>query len=145
MKYTTEILDQPPLLPTDRVYLMSPYSATGEDAEAVQTQRFQDNTIVATMLMMAHGCSVFSPVAHSHLMGVLSERCQPGSLPWSHWMKLDIEILSRFSNCGLILMIDGWKDSSGVAMECHELTKLGLPIFGCNLDMSLFYKVTTHA
>lgn len=101
------------------VYLASPYS---HDDPVVREQRFHAVNKVAASLMR-QGMHVYSSISHSHPIAVA------GGLPldWDYWQGYDRAILSA---CGkmIVLMLDGWKESKGIAAEITIAKELGLPI-----------------
>jgi len=66
---------------------------------------------------------VYSPIAHWHEAARLAE------LPSSHefWLGQNLAML-RASRGLIVLALDGWKKSAGVAAEIAEATEIGLPI-----------------
>jgi hypothetical protein len=99
------------------IYLASPY--THQDP-AVMEQRF-DAACRAAGKLMAEGHVVFSPIAHTHPIAV---RCE---LPrgWDFWKRFDMEFIVA-SRKLIVLMIDGWDESKGVAAEIAMATAGGI-------------------
>lgn len=101
------------------VYLAVPYS---HPDPAVMEARFHAVNAVAARLMLA-GQHVFSPISHSHPIAVA------GALPvgWDYWEAYD---RAHLANCRklVVLMLDGWKLSSGVQGEIKIAEELGLEI-----------------
>lgn len=100
------------------IYLASPYSHP--DAR-VREERFRQ-ACVATAELLRLGHVVFSPIVHSH---PLCEFGLPGD--WSWWERVDGEMLRRCDRV-VVLMIDGWIDSLGVAAEIAMAHELGKPV-----------------
>lgn len=101
------------------VYLASPYS----QAHAyIREMRFHQVCKYAAKLM-AEGVHVFSPIAHTHPIAAA------GGLPtsWDFWQEYDRAILKACSRM-IILKLDGWEWSKGIAGEIEIATELGLPI-----------------
>ena len=100
------------------IYLASPYSHP--DAE-VRQQRFDAVCQVAAALLR-RGQMLFSPIAHSHPIARYG-------LPkdWAFWRRYDRLHLER---CGelVVLMLDGWRESIGVAAEIDIAGELGKPV-----------------
>jgi hypothetical protein len=74
---------------------------------------------------MLNGHVVFSPIAHSHR---ISDFLPEGRrLDHEFWMEQDLRILG---SCGLlvVLMLDGWSVSRGVAREIAHAREHGIPI-----------------
>jgi len=101
------------------VYLAAPYT---HDDPKVREARFQAVNRTAASLM-AHGVRVFSPISHSHPIA------QCGNLPdqWAFWREQDLPILEL---CGrlVVLMLDGWTQSTGVQAEMAAATRRDIPI-----------------
>lgn len=100
------------------IYLASPYS---HPEEHVRERRFYDACRAVARLMLA-GHVVFSPIVHSHpLVG--------HGLPtaWDFWERVDREHLRR-SDALVVLMLDGWRDSVGVAAEIRIAAEFSKPV-----------------
>ena len=100
------------------MYLCSPYSHT--DA-AVREARFQAACRYAAEMLRC-GICVFSPIVHSHVLTGLG-------LPndWEFWKRRDLGYLEACSGVA-VLMLDGWKDSTGVQWEIATSRELGKPL-----------------
>lgn len=101
------------------VYLASPY--THQDPE-VRAQRF-DRVCREAGRMMAAGEAVFCPIAHSHPI----ELALPGIEGFDFWMRQDVPILRHASRM-VVLMLDGWSESKGVAHEIDVAERLYIPL-----------------
>jgi hypothetical protein len=101
------------------VYLASPYS---HPDPAVREGRFQEVCRAAAHLMRA-GLHVFSPIAHTHPVALA------GSLPsgWEYWRGYDDAVLSA-CRALVVLAMEGWESSRGVAGEVEIARELGIPI-----------------
>jgi Domain of unknown function (DUF1937) len=100
------------------LYLASPYS---HPEPAVREQRFRATCAAVAQLMRA-GHTVFSPICHGHpLVG--------HGLPtdWPFWERFDREHLVRCDEV-VVLMLDGWDNSVGVAAEIRIAGELGKPV-----------------
>lgn len=73
--------------------------------------------------LMAQGHVVFSPIAHTHPIAV---RCE---LPrgWDYWEQFDREFVEASERL-IVLKLDGWDASKGVAAEMEIARKAGIPI-----------------
>lgn len=99
-------------------YLASPYS----DPDAtVREQRYRA-ALRATAKLAADGACVFSPIVHTHHLEPLT-----GRKPHDFWMDLDRPIL-RHADKLVVLMLEGWKYSRGVAEEMEIAARAGIPI-----------------
>jgi hypothetical protein len=101
------------------IYLATPYSHP--DAE-VREHRFREVNRVAADLMR-DGLHVFSPISHTHPIAVA------GDLPkdWEFWQAYDRTVLSACSKV-MVLMQDGWRESTGVQAEIEIAREMGLPV-----------------
>jgi hypothetical protein len=71
---------------------------------------------------MRKGVMLFSPIAHTHPIAQFD-------LPkgWDFWERYDRIIMEKCSGV-LVLMLDGWEQSKGVAGEVLIAEELGLPV-----------------
>lgn len=100
-------------------YLACPYS---HPDRAVRVARFNAANAAAGELMR-QGHLVFSPISHTH---PIAEAC---ALPlgWDFWQAFDRAYLDH-SHLLVVLEIDGWRESRGVAAEIAIAREQGLPI-----------------
>lgn len=89
-------------------YLASPYSHP--DLEVRQRRYRQATSCVANLL--GRGVLAVSPIVHSHPVAVLGNL----ETSWEAWKVLDSVLLLRCDRV-LVLMVDGWMESVGVAAE----------------------------
>ena len=101
------------------VYLAVPYS---HPDCAVREQRFRAANVAAARLMRS-GALVFSPISHGHPIA------QAGGLPtdWRYWETYCRAVMSA-CRCVVVLMCDGWRESTGVTAEIDIAKQLGLPV-----------------
>jgi nucleoside 2-deoxyribosyltransferase len=97
------------------IYLASPYS---HSEAVVREQRFRA-ACQATAWLIAAGHVVFSPIVHGH---PLVHHGLPTD--WSFWERFDRDHLVRCDEV-VVLMLDGWRDSVGVAAEIRIAAELG--------------------
>ncbi len=100
------------------IYLASPYS---HPDTAIREQRFHAVCRMAARLMQ-QGDVVFAPIVHGHpLVG--------HGLPtdWPFWERFDREHLRRCDEL-VVLRLDGWRESVGVAAEIRIAGELGKPV-----------------
>jgi hypothetical protein len=100
------------------IYLASPYS---HPRESIRERRFRD-ACLATAKLLRTGHSVFSPIVHGH---PLVHHGLPTD--WSFWEPFDRDHISRCDEV-LVLMLEGWKSSTGVAAEILIARELGIPV-----------------
>ena len=100
------------------IYLASPYS---HPDEAIREERYR-SACAATVRLLRAGKSVFSPIVLTH--GLVAY-----GLPtdWSFWEFYDRDHLERCDDL-VVLTIDGWDQSIGVAAEIALAMGLGKPI-----------------
>lgn len=100
------------------IYLASPYSHP--DA-TVRERRFREVCRAAACMLRA-GHSVFSPIVHGHPLvahGLLTD--------WGFWEPFDRRHIERCDEV-VVLMLEGWEESVGVAAEVRIAGELGLPV-----------------
>lgn len=113
-------------LPTEGlIYLATPYS------------KYPGGTIKAYVAaaelagrLMKAGLIVLSPIVHGHPISV------HGDLdPLDHeiWLKLDRQIMQR-CDAMLIAMMEGWRESYGIAKEIEYMTAWKKPIYELDPD-----------
>lgn len=100
-------------------YLASPYTnyAGGLDAACA---------LVAGIAALAikHGLLVFSPITHSHsisMAGVLDPKDA------ALWEAVDRPFLEASAGC-IVVMLDGWQNSTGVSNEIRHFVEANKPI-----------------
>jgi nucleoside 2-deoxyribosyltransferase len=100
------------------IYLASPYS---HPEPCVREERFHAVCRKAAELIR-EGMIVFCPIAHSHPMTAFG-------LPvdWDYWEAFDRIFLEHCSEVW-VLMLDGWRESKGVAAEVGIARELGKPV-----------------
>lgn len=84
--------------------------------------RFEAACRVAGVLMN-QGEIVYSPIAHTHPIAV---RCD---LPrgWDYWRQFDYDMLAAAQKL-VVVKMDGWEQSRGIAGEIEIAATLGKPI-----------------
>ena len=100
------------------IYLASPYSHP--DA-GVREARYRQTCWHAVRLMRV-GRLVYSPIVHSH---PLAELGLPGD--WPFWAEHNREMMASCREL-VVLALDGWEESRGVAAEVELATELGIPV-----------------
>jgi hypothetical protein len=99
-------------------YLASPYS---HPDPAIRDARFQAACRAAATLMRA-GHHVFSPIAHSHPIAAYGLPTE-----WAFWeaqMRYHLETSAQV----VVLTLDGWRESVGIAAEVRIASELGEPV-----------------
>ena len=101
------------------IYIASPYSHPDPQ---VRIQRFEDVCYYVGELMCG-GKHVFSPIAHCHPIQVVHD------LPcdWEYWKETCIAYLSCCYKI-IVLQLDGWDSSVGIAAEIEIAKESGLEI-----------------
>lgn len=102
------------------IYLAAPYSHKDKN---IMIKRFWEINAVAARFMAA-GLYVFSPISHTHPIA------EAGTLPrgWEFWEGYDRVMISRCNNLH-VLMLDGWKESTGVTAEIEIAKEFGMPVY----------------
>jgi len=101
------------------IYLACPYS---HKDKSVQEERFHASNRAASKLM-CEGEFVFAPISQCHPMSV--DACLPGH--WEFWKAFDIAMIARCQKL-IVLMVDGYKESTGVNAEIKIATDFGIPV-----------------
>lgn len=99
-------------------YMASPYS---HESDVVMTARFASAAANAALLMRA-GWLIFSPITHTH---PISQYGLPKG--WDYWERYDRAIIERCDGV-LVLQLDGWHKSKGVAAEIEIARQLDMPV-----------------
>lgn len=107
------------------IYIASPYTpvnvAKGLQRNVMQKRYMSVLKYTAQCLSM--GEHVFSPIVHNHHMVSVCDMpvSSDAYVPWlDHMIKLSTELR--------VLMLDGWEDSKGVAMEIQSAFLLDVPV-----------------
>ena len=106
-------------------YLASPYSHPSREVVAGRYVRACD----AAGRLMVKGYVVFSPIAHSHSIERQMGRVNTGDF----WHTQDEPILRLCSRL-VVLMLDGWRESRGIAWEIEVAKEMGIPIEYMEID-----------
>ena len=103
------------------VYLASPYTPlNGEPVEERVTAACK-----AAAELMKHGNCVFAPIPHSHY--IADHLGDDLRMDHEFWMRQDLAVL-RHCDVVMVLTLDGWDRSKGVAREMAEATAWGIPV-----------------
>lgn len=100
-------------------YLASPYSLFPAGIQAAFEQVCQE-----AGRLIRHGVPVFSPIALSHPLAVWGDLD-----PKDHslWLPFD-EPFMRWCDLLIVLEMEGWKESFGMAHEIEHFARAGKPI-----------------
>ena len=104
------------------IYLAGPY--THGDPQ-IREQRYNIITSVAADLI-SQGYIVFSPLTMTHPIDKLLAS-KDATLGSDYWVKFD-EAFMEFCSEIVVLMLDGWEKSSGVARELDYFRDRGRPV-----------------
>jgi len=99
-------------------YLSSPYT---HDDPWVRHDRYE-RALDALTYLLSKDMIVFSPIVHSHHVDGRLRRTKGHDF----WMRQSKELLYRCDGL-IVLMLDGWKRSVGVAEEIEIAKRMGLP------------------
>lgn len=111
------------------VYLAGPY--THADPK-VREARFRALTHAAAQLVAA-GHIVYSPITHSHPIDLSLKSDGVTHLESAFWVAYD-EAFMQHCSMIVVLMLDGWSNSSGVRREIEYFTERQRPIVWMNPD-----------
>lgn len=100
-------------------YLASPYSH--EDPFIREERYLRAMKVLSSLLLV--GQYVYSPIVHCH------ELAKVANLPKTadFWRRYNFHMLAQCEDL-LILRIDGWESSVGIAEEKAEAERLNLPV-----------------
>jgi nucleoside 2-deoxyribosyltransferase len=107
------------------IYLASPYS---HDDPEIMEQRYQQACAAAAKLINC-GVVVYSPIAHSHPIAKIGG----AKGDWATWQNHCLSLLDR-CDFMLILMLDGWMESTGVEAEARHCLDTQKDIFYSDMD-----------
>lgn len=102
------------------VYLATPYSKhpRGIDAAFIEAAKL-------TGLLIRTGMTVYSPIAHTHVVAV-----QGGIDPFDHsiWLPFDMAMMNAADTL-IVAHMDGWESSFGIAEEVKVFARANKPIY----------------
>jgi len=101
-------------------YLATPYTRYIDGPE----EAFRCACVLAARLIRS-GVNVYSPIAHTHPIAVHGG-IDP--LDQQFWYEFDATILKRCDTL-IVAQMEGWEQSTGIALEVDEFNKQGKPIF----------------
>jgi hypothetical protein len=101
-------------------YLACPYS---HPIVTVMQWRYEEATKAAAYLISRKALNVFSPITHSHPLHLLGG-CRGD---WDFWKKIDEEYLECSWQL-VVLLLAGWRGSTGVMEEINIAKRLGIRI-----------------
>lgn len=107
-------------------YLASPYSKYPLGTEAA----YRDVCALAARLFKA-GIPVYSPIAHTHAIAVI------GGLDghFEQWKRFDEAMIA--ASCGVIVaMLEGWRESAGIAAEIAICKRQRKPTRYCDTGLN---------
>lgn len=103
------------------IYLACPYT---HKYDTVMQERFEKASKVAAILM-ERGNNVFSPLTHSDIVCRYME--EDLQTDFSFWLSRDLQIID-FCTHVYVLMLEGWDESKGVAVEIEYANQNGIPV-----------------
>jgi uncharacterized protein DUF1937 len=101
------------------IYLASPYNHPDED---IREMRYHEALLAVKWLLMEE-MWVYSPIVHCHTLAK-SHRL-PHDIEF--WWKYDSHMLTRADEL-MVLALEGWQDSIGIARECDFAYQLNKPV-----------------
>lgn len=105
---------------SDLAYLSTPYS---KFPGGMPLAFFKAADIAAQLLKS--GAPVYSPIAHCHPIALFGNI---NPLDHSIWIPLD-ELMMRRCDSLIVVHMDGWQESKGMAHEIEAFTRAGKPIY----------------
>ena len=103
------------------IYLASPYSHPHAD---IRQSRFEAACKKAAEYIR-EGVAVFAPIPHSH--PIADHMAEHDRMNFDLWMDADLPIL-RMAKEVHVLMLDGWRESKGVAREIQYAQQALIPV-----------------
>lgn len=101
-------------------YLGSPY--THELPEVMEERHRQ--VCQAAARLFERSILVYSPIAHSHAVNELGSLAQSA---FEFWRPFDLGMIDRLTGL-MVLMLDGWQESEGLAAEIEHARATGKPV-----------------
>ena len=115
------------------VFISSPYTHSSEE---VMWKRFELTSKIVAKIVST-GVVAISPVIYGHTLSQYEEM----PLDWEFWKNYCESFLIK-SDKVLVLMIDGWLESTGVKAEIEFANKNGIPVEYIEVDEDLHEKNT---
>ena len=104
----------------EKWYLASPYA---HREEKVEEQRAHDVSIItAKMIKTFPKAFIFSPIAYTHRL-----QEEYGATTLYGWYAFDLAMLDLCDRL-IVVMMDGWQESTGVNLEIAHALNLDIPI-----------------
>jgi len=101
------------------LYIAGPFSAPEGDPDPLHT--IEANILAASRIALEAARKGWMPVCpHKNTAGF--QHCL--DIPVSHWYDGDIELMKR---CDAVLLIPGWRESKGAAVERAVAIASGIP------------------
>jgi len=101
------------------LYLASPYSRYEGGTENAFREAAE-----ATALLVKAGYRCFSPIVHSH---IVAHAGNFDPLDCAMWLEQDEPFMEAAAGI-VVLMLEGWQESHGVAHELERFANMGKPI-----------------
>lgn len=100
-------------------YLASPYS---HSLPIIMERRYAA-AMAVTAKLLGEGRIIYSPIVSFHEVAIAH------NLPtnFAFWERINLGVLAHCSNL-IVLKLDGWKDSVGVAGEVEYAMRMGIPV-----------------
>jgi nucleoside 2-deoxyribosyltransferase len=107
------------------LYICSPYTHPDESVRASRVVAVAH----ATAALIRMGYLAYSPILHTVPM---VDHCGIGAT-WEAWADYDHAFIDR-CRLVIVLTIDGWNQSKGVAAEIQYAVGNGIPVIGVSLE-----------
>jgi len=108
-------------------YLGSPYSAPGRATMAARHRQACE----AAARLFERGIFTYGPIAHTVAIDQAGRMNAPA---FEFWATFDLGMIDRLTGL-MVLMIDGWQDSKGLAAELAHARATGKPVLWCEPEI----------
>jgi hypothetical protein len=114
VQHHNTLIELKQILPTDLVYILAPYTAKLPDGSEDKVKVAERVRVVSLCMakLMHMGIKTCSPVLMHLLRTYVNEL--PGD--WAYWGEYSEVMLGKCDRA-IVLMIDGWEKSTGIAAE----------------------------
>jgi len=106
------------------IYIAVPYSHKNKETVLDRVEKF----CRADAIFIASGLITVSPIS-KHF--ILDYQNLPGN--WIYWQRYSFELLKNCKGI-IVLMLEGWEESIGVACEIEYAKNSSIPIYYCDYN-----------
>jgi hypothetical protein len=90
----------------------------------------------AAHVLREMGITVWSPVEMDEQEGYDGHEVEPGSAEWSHYLARDLGVVCD-RNVDGVVVLPGWENSRGAALEVHVARELGKQVWSLTWDSDI--------